>query len=195
MLLQFPEVAIIEDDHAGPVAGAPYITLTHNRERWAIVRSVSKSLGPDLRVAILAADANTVSLIEGRQSLGIRWVSHVLQRLVIQLWSDRAVQRQLKHAEKTYAQRRHALIDELATRGIEARGVSGLNVWIPLREENVVVQAMMSRGWAVNAGERYRIVSGPAIRITTAALSPDDAKRVAADLASIVRPTRSRAAV
>jgi len=193
VLEEFPEVAVIEDDHAGPVAGAPYVTLVTNRGRWAVVRSVSKPLGPDLRIALVTGDGETIARIEGRQTLGIRWVSHVLQRLVIRLWSDREVQRLLKRAEKTYAARRKALIDALAEHGIEARGASGLNVWIPLREENVVVQSLLARGWAVNAGERYRIASGPAIRVTIADLRPDDARKFARDLAAIVSPTRSRA--
>jgi DNA-binding transcriptional MocR family regulator len=195
VLHEFPEVVVIEDDHAGPVAGAKYVTLAGGRERWAVVRSVSKPLGPDLRLALLAGDAETIARVEGRQTLGIRWVSHVLQRLVIQLWTDRRVQRQLKLAEKTYTQRRNALIAELDARGIAAHGASGLNVWIPLREESAVVQSLMARGWAVNAGERYRIASGPAIRVTIATLTPDDAKKFAADLAAIIRPARSRGAV
>ena len=186
VLDEFPEVFIVEDDHAGPVAGAPYVTLITKRDRWAVVRSVSKPLGPDLRIALLTGDAETIARVEGRQTLGIRWVSHVLQRLVIRLWSDRVVQRLLKRAEKTYAERRRALIDALAAHGIEAHGASGLNVWIPLRDESSVVQSLLARGWAVNAGERYRIASGPAIRVTVAALPPNDAKKFARDLASIL---------
>ena len=193
VLDEHPEVAVIEDDHAGPVAGAPYVTLVTSRERWAVVRSVSKSLGPDLRLALVTGDAETIARIEGRQTLGIRWVSHVLQRLVIELWTDRNVQRLLKRAEKTYAERRNALITALGEHGIDAHGASGLNVWIPLREETAVVQSLLARGWAVNAGERYRIASGPAIRVTVADLHPDDARKFARDLAAIVNPTRSRA--
>lgn len=195
VLEDFPEVVVLEDDHAGPVAGSRYVTLVTGAERWAVVRSVSKPLGPDLRVALLAGDPETIARVEGRQALGMRWVSHILQRLVVQLWSDRRVLRQLAVAEKTYSERRNALIGALASHGIEGRGVSGLNVWIPLRDESAVVQSLLARGWAVNAGERYRIASGPAIRVTIATLEPADAVRFAADLAAIVSPSRSRGAV
>lgn len=190
VLDQHPDVVVIEDDHAGQIAGARYVTLVHGRdrgrERWAVVRSVSKPLGPDLRLALVAADPETMARLEGRQALGIRWVSHVLQRLVLKMWTDRSVQRQLKLAEKTYSERRSALIDALAAQGIEAHGVSGLNVWIPLRDESAVVQALLARGWAVNAGERYRIASGPAIRVTIATLRPAEARRFAADLSRVM---------
>jgi DNA-binding transcriptional MocR family regulator len=192
-----PDLLIIEDDHAGPVSGVDYVTLTHSkRERWAIVRSVSKSLGPDLRVALLAGDTRTISRVEGRQSLGIRWVSNILQQLVVALWRDREVQRLVARAEREYTKRRKALLRALAGHGITAHGASGLNVWIEVPEESAVVQALMSRGWAVQAGERYRIASRPALRVTIARLDEADAPAFATELAAILAPRnggRSRA--
>lgn len=195
ILKQRPELLIIEDDHAGPVAGAPYVTLVDSaRERWAVVRSVSKSLGPDLRVAIMAGDARTIARVEGRQTLGIRWVSHILQRLVVALWHDKNVQKQLARAERTYTQRRTALIDALRAHGIDAHGSSGLNVWLPLPEESAVIQSLFQRGWAVAAGERYRIKTPSAIRVTTASLDTQDSIKFANDLAEVLRPSQRRAA-
>ncbi|HSP14715.1 MAG TPA: aminotransferase class I/II-fold pyridoxal phosphate-dependent enzyme [Thermoanaerobaculia bacterium] len=196
LIAQHPDLFVVEDDHAGPVAGADYHTLlTHKHHRWAVVRSVSKSLGPDLRVAFVAADALTVARIESRQTLGIRWVSHILQRLVAQLIKDRATGRLLDRAATTYAGRRNALLEELAQRGIEAHGVSGLNVWIRVHDESSAVRGLLDSGWAVNAGERYRIESDPAIRVTIATLEPAEARRFAADLAIILAsPGRSSVA-
>ena len=192
---QRPDLLVIEDDHAGPVAGAPYVTIVDaSRARWAIVRSVSKSLGPDLRLAIMAGDAQTIARVEGRQTLGIRWVSHILQRLVIALWQDKGVQKQLARAERTYTKRRDALLSALHGQGIAAHGTSGLNIWIPLPEESAVVQALFQRGWAVAAGERYRIKTPPAIRVTIASLDAADALAFVADLAEAVRPSQRRAA-
>lgn len=187
ILRSHPDLLIIEDDHAGPVAGVPYVSLiARETERWAVVRSVSKSLGPDLRVALLAADPRTHARVEGRQSLGIRWVSHVLQQLVVAIWRDKAPAR----ARRLYAERRDALLNALADRGIDAHGISGLNVWIPVAEEATTVQALMQKGWAVKAGERYRIASPPAIRVTIASLEPCDAEKFAVDLAGVLSPTR-----
>lgn len=195
ILKQRPELLIIEDDHAGPVAGAPYVTLVDSaRERWAVVRSVSKSLGPDLRLAIMAGNARTIARVEGRQTLGIRWVSHILQRLVVALWHDKNVHKQLARAERTYTQRRMALIDALRAHDIDAHGSSGLNVWVPLPEESAVIQALFQRGWAVAAGERYRIKTPPAIRVTAASLDAKDAHTFANDLAQVLRPAQKRAA-
>lgn len=176
----FPELLLIEDDHAADVAGAAAQTLcTEATPHYAVVRSVSKALGPDLRLAVLTGDAETLARVEGRQLLGSRWVSHVLQELVLRLWTDRAVLRQVAQAERIYTERRRALVDALRERGLEATGRSGLNVWVPVPEETVVAQHLFRHGFAVRAGESYRIASPPALRITCAALPVESAARVA----------------
>lgn len=182
-----PELLLLEDDHAGIVAGADYISIIDkSREKWAVVRSVSKSLGPDLRVALLAADRLTHARVEGRQNLGVRWVSHILQRLVVLLAKDRAPQK----AGRVYTERRNALIAALRKHDIPASGASGLNVWIPVPEETATVQALIHAGWAVKAGERYRIATPPAIRVTISTLEPRDAARFADALANVITPRR-----
>jgi DNA-binding transcriptional MocR family regulator len=189
ILRGYPAPLLIEDDHAAGVAGMPYETLVDAaRPHWATVRSVAKALGPDIRLAVMASDATTAARVERRQTLGIRWVSHVLQRLVVAMWRDRSVLARLADAEAVYTERRSALIEALRRHGIAAQGPSGLNVWIPVREETAVVQALLHKKWAVQAGERYRLATPPAIRVTTAALAPKDAARFAEDLAGILNP-------
>ncbi len=196
VLRRHPDLLVIEDDHAAGVAGTGLATLVDpQRSRWAFARSVSKSLGPDLRLAILAGDESTIARVEGRQLIGMRWVSHVLQDLVAALWSDRSVARRLTQAEKIYAKRRAALRDALAAHDIASRGKSGLNIWIPVDEEAAVVQALRDLGWAVVAGERFRLRSRPGIRVTTARLDPNDALRFAEDLSRVLQPRQRRAAV
>jgi DNA-binding transcriptional MocR family regulator len=188
IIARAPEVLLIEDDFAGPVAGVPIISLAAGCERWAVIRSVSKSLGPDLRLAVVAGDKLTIARVEGRQRLGPRWVSHVLQEIVAAMWSDAKVMRLVTRAAETYEARRTALIEELRRYGIAAHGRSGLNVWIPVAEESAMVQSMREAGWAVRAGEAYRIRSAPGVRVTVAALTPTDARRLAADFARALRP-------
>ena len=136
----------------------------------------------------MAGDALTVARVQGRQSLGPRWVSHILQDLVAMMWADVETPALLKKAADTYAHRRRALIEALANHGIEARGRSGLNVWVPVAEEAAVANAMAAKGWAIRAGECYRIKSAPGIRVTVSTLPPEDARKLAADLAESIRP-------
>ena len=135
----------------------------------------------------------TIARFESRQTVGIRWVSHVLQRIVATMLRDRSIGRRLEVASRTYAERRQALIDALHAHDIEAHGASGLNVWIPVDDELSVVQGLLQRGWAVQAGSRYRIGTPPAIRVTVASLATKDALRFGADLAAVVMRSTSSA--
>ena len=192
VLAKAPDTLLIEDDFAGPVSGAPAITVAESRmDRWAVIRSVSKALGPDLRLAVVAGDELTIARVEGRQRLGPRWVSHILQDAVAAMWSDAKTMRQVERASYTYALRRHALIEELARVGIEAQGRSGLNVWIPIADENGIVQSLLEDGWAVRPGAAYRVRSAPGLRVTISTLKPTDARRFANDFARALRPRAS----
>jgi DNA-binding transcriptional MocR family regulator len=188
-----PDVLVVEDDHAGPIAGSPAHSVCAGRARWATVRSVSKWLGPDLRVAILVGDEATVSRVEGRQSLGTGWVSHVLQGAVAQLWSAPSTADVLQRATATYASRREALHAALNDRDIEATGSSGLTTWAPVGDEHGVVTGLLGAGWAVLGGERFRIAAPPGIRIAFATLREADAPQLAAALERCLRqrPVRS----
>lgn len=188
VLRQRPQALLVEIDDSAAVAGSPLVTLTGGREHWAVVRSTSKWLGPDLRVAVTTGDAVTIARLQRRQVVNVRWVSHLLQNLTLALWSDPSSGRLLARAAEVYAERRHALIDALAARDIHAHGRSGFNVWIPVREETATVQALADRGWAVVAGERFRLKSPQAIRVTTSALLPEEARRFAGDLAAAIHP-------
>ena len=189
LLARHPSAIITEDDYVAAIAGARYVPLHGASPRWVVIRSVSQVLGPDLRVAPMAGDALTISQVEGRQLLGAGWVSHLLQQTVTHLWDTAETRELLARAERTYAQRRAALIDALARHHIAAYGTSGLGVWVPLAEEAATVQQLLERGWAVSPGDRYRYRTPPGIRITTTDLSPHDAAKLAADIHDIVRTT------
>jgi DNA-binding transcriptional MocR family regulator len=180
-------VLVIEDDYVARVAGAPYEPVHAVDGRWLVVRSLSKVFGPDLRIAVAAGDALTISRIEGRQRLGPGWVSHVLQQVAALLLGDQQTAKLLVRAERVYAERREALVAALAARGIEAGGDSGLGVWVPLADEAAAVRELLAEGWAVSPGERYRFRSPPGLRVTTASLKPDEAELLAEAVAALGR--------
>src|SRR6202035_710055 len=174
----------------GAVAGAPLHTTVPGRLRWAATRSVAKALGPDLRLAVLAGAHQTVARVQGRQQCAPGWVSHILQTLVLSLWSDAAVKAQIVRAAAVYAERREGLLASLAAHGVPARGASGLNVWVPVADEAATVGALMQRGWVVASGAPYRLAgSPPGVRVTTATLTAEEVARLAPDLAEVLAPT------
>jgi DNA-binding transcriptional MocR family regulator len=185
VLARHPDVLVIEDDYVARVAGAPYVPVHTADGRWTVVRSFSKVLGPDLRLAVAAGDPLTISRIEGRQRLGPGWVSHILQQIGELMLRDRSTTQLLARAERVYGERRDALVSALAARGIDATGDSGLGVWVPLADEAAAVRELLVQGWAVGPGERFRFRSPPGIRITTAALEPNEADRLADAIAGL----------
>ena len=56
--------------------------------RWALVRSMAKVLGPDLRVALVASDPATEDQLRRRLVAGVNWVSHLLQATAAALLAD-----------------------------------------------------------------------------------------------------------
>jgi DNA-binding transcriptional MocR family regulator len=192
VLARAPQTLVIEDDHLGQVAGSQLHTTVTGRLRWAATRSVAKALGPDLRLAVLVGDPQTVARVQGRQQCGPGWVSHILQSLVLSLWTDPAVQELVGRASDTYAERRHVFLECLRDLGVQASGASGLNVWVPVGDETGVVGALLQRGWVLAPGTPFRLSgSAPAIRVTTATLRKKEARRLAADLADVLAPARS----
>lgn len=184
-----PRVRVIEDDHAGPVAGVPARTVSARLGTWAHIRSVSKSLGPDLRLAVVAGDEATIARVAGRQALGTGWVSYLTQETVADLWSDPAP---LDRAALAYAERGRALRDALAAHGITATGHSGLTSWIPVADEDRITSRLASAGWGVAPGHRFRIAAGPGVRVSHAALEPAEAARFAADFSRCLREPATR---
>jgi DNA-binding transcriptional MocR family regulator len=201
VLRRHPSVGVIEDDHAGPVAGTPAYSAaaglaeskdSKGTERWVILRSVSKSLGPDLRLAVLAGDEVTITRVAGRQALGTGWVSYELQEMVADLWADPSVAAQLARAAGIYAGRRDALRSALRRHGITATGRSGFTCWVPVSDEDGVASSLAAAGWAVAPGQRFRIASAPGVRISSARLEQADAASFAAEFARALRHRASR---
>ncbi|MEU0947506.1 aminotransferase class I/II-fold pyridoxal phosphate-dependent enzyme [Streptomyces canus] len=185
-----PKILVIENDHAGLIAGQPHHTVIEGRQRWVVIKSVSKTLGPDLRVAFVAGDRMTISRVEGRQRLGAGWVSHILQHMVLQLSDDPNVSELIAAARRTYTQRREGLLAELAARGVAASGRSGLNIIIPVPEEAAALRQMQELGWVLRAGEPHRLTTPPFLRVTTSTLEPAQAADLADAMARTLHPGR-----
>jgi DNA-binding transcriptional MocR family regulator len=201
VLRRHPSVGVIEDDHAGPVAGVPAFSACAGLSwrtgfagpaRWVTLRSVSKSLGPDLRLAVVAGDEATITRVAGRQALGTGWVSYQLQETVADLWSDASVGRTLTAAAQVYGDRGTALRSALAAHGITASGRSGFTCWVPVADEDGVASSLAAAGWAVAPGQRFRIASPPGVRISFARLAETDAASFAAEFAQALRHRASR---
>jgi len=181
----------VEDDYVAAVAGAPYFSVHDGSLRWVVIRSLSKVLGPDLRVAPVAGDPLTISRVEGRQLLGAGWVSHLLQQTAAKLWASPATGDLLARLSGPMPSAAWRSSMPWLAMGLDAHGRSGLGVWVPVIEESAAVQQLLERGWAVSAGERFRFSAPPGIRITTTDLEPADARLLAAAIREVAHPARA----
>jgi DNA-binding transcriptional MocR family regulator len=134
-------------------------------------------------VAFVAGDGQTMARVEARQAVTTSWVSRLLQEVVAEMLASADVRRQLRRGSAETNARRLALLTALERRGIPAHGRSGLHAWIPVREEAFAVRHLLDAGYAVLPGERFRLRTPPAVRVTTALLPPAEVEPLAGALA------------
>lgn len=193
VLARYPGVTVIEDDHGDGITTVELNTLAGARGTagrpgpFVFIRSVGKSLGPDLRLAVVAGDRASIARLSASLAAGPGWVSYLLQTVVAELWSNGRPQQ----VAALYDERREALRRALAAVGVEVAARSGLNVWLPVEDETAAVSRLASLGYRVAAGAPFRLASPAAIRITTASLLPDRAGPLARAIAEARHPART----
>ena len=193
VLARTPGVLLIEDDHAAELAGVPLHCLCGVTSSWAFVRSASKPYGPDLRIAVLAGDEATIARVVGRMRVGAGWVSTVLQRVLLRLWRDGEVAVQVAAAGADYDRRRRALREALAGRGVQARGATGINIWVDVEDETRVVAGLRDAGYAVAPGSLFRMEAPPGVRMTVSLVDDNAIERLADEVAAAARPAAATA--
>ena len=122
ILNEYPNVLIMEDDHFALMAKTEhYSVIPKNTVHWAIFRSVSKGLGPDLRMAFVAADKESIKRISTRLAPGMSWVSRVLQSFVYTCLTKKEFQQHLAMAKQNCAKRREVLLNALTEQGVNCK--------------------------------------------------------------------------
>lgn len=174
VLARHPHTLVIVDDHFSLLAETEYHdVIPSGAHRWALVRSVSKMFGPDLRLAFVAGDPATSRRLRLRLAPGTNWVSHLLQDVVMACLTSPEVGERIAQARRSYARRREIMAAALSGQGIDvAVPADGMNVWVPLRGASApVVLALARYGWLVRGGEAFGLRQ-PAhgLRITISAV-------------------------
>lgn len=200
VLRAHPYVLVIEDDHFSMLSRRPFHSLIGpEHRRWALVRSVSKFLGPDMCLAVTASDPETAERLAMRLTPGTTWVSHLLQRLALALVTDPDVAEGIAAAGAHYAERNREFAARLTALGVPAAAGDGLNLWVPLPVlARDVTEQLMRRGWLARPGDAFVLADAPAarrLRLTVHDLDDADAERLAADIAAAVRAAGGRLAV
>jgi DNA-binding transcriptional MocR family regulator len=196
ILTAYPHVMVILDDHFALPAETPWHAVVPSTStRWALIRSVSKALGPDLRLAFVACDATTAARLRTRLAPGMMWVSHILQSIVATALISPDLPRQISEAREAYAMRRSTLISALRSHDILVPKPSdGVNIWIPLPvAAKDVAYALAKKGWLVRLGNAFCVQNHTeAIRVTVSTLEESSALSFANDLAAAIAELKLR---
>ena len=196
VLADHPYVLVIEDDYFSLLSREPFHPIVGpEHRRWALVRSLSKVIGPDIAVALVASDADTAAGLSVRLRPGTTWVSHLLQRLAHGLLTDADATERIARARVHYAERNDAVARILTDSGLPTAAGDGLSLWVGLPvPAQSVRRSLAARGWLVRAGDDFRVEDPDAVssrlRITAHALTDAEAARLAADLVASVEEAR-----
>jgi DNA-binding transcriptional MocR family regulator len=192
ILREFPDVLIVEDDHAGDIATAAPVSIgCFLPERTVHVAGFSKSHGPDLRLAAVGGPARVIDAVADRRLLGPGWSSRLLQGVLLDLLTSPSSMAQVAAARSEYARRRSLLCAGLSQHGVEATADDGINLWMTVANQQDAMVALAGHGITVAPGAPFQVSPGGPDHIrVTAGLVPDDFDSLAAILASAASAVR-----
>lgn len=198
VLADHPYVLVIEDDYYSLLSRVPFESIVGpEHQRWALVRSLSKFIGPDICVALVASDRETAARLALRLSPGTTWVSHLLQRIALAQLTDASARALIERAAGVYADNNAAFVRALAERGVHVgvgstgvgavRAGDGISVWVPVKAPAAEVAARLARhGWTVRPGDEFGLTEGGTasrhIRVTVHELSESQVEAFVSDL-------------
>jgi len=182
----YKDVLVIEDDHFAALSQFKPVTLvSDDRRNWAVIRSVSKYIGADMRLAFANSSKDIGAKVLGLSAFTYRWVSSILQKTLLATISQADYETTIRKASELYKKRRETFVQALAKFDIESHGADGMNVWIPVENEQFTTQQLMEAGWIVKAGSIFRLESPPGIRLTTSTITESQSVEFAKLLSNI----------
>ena len=157
-LLADSTAVVIEDDHAGDIAVSPLHSIgVHLPERTVLVRSFSKSHGPDLRLAAVGGSAAWITPLVERRLLGPGWSSRLLQAVLLEMLRDRVNVAAVGDARDEYARRRTAMVNALTERGVRTHGTDGINLWVDVADEKGAALSLLVDGVGAAPGSAFEV--------------------------------------
>lgn len=171
------DTLIIEDDGLADISAERPVSLGKRfPDRTVRIVSFSKTLGPDLRLAVLSGSASIVEQIQSYRAFSAGWTSRVLQAAVAWLIRDEETSQIVAAARATYQERRDTLARELRDRGVQTMPGSGLCLWVPVQSEPFAMVTLAARNIAVVSGNKFSILPSAHIRVATSKLTSGHAQ-------------------
>lgn len=156
--LQHSTTLILEDDHSAGIAAAPLRSLgTRLPRRTVHIRSYSKSHGADLRLAVAGGPAELLDPVIERRMLGPGWSSRLLQRVLLTMLNDHTAAATVTAARAEYRRRSTELRRALARHNIHVARGDGINLWLPVADENAAMISLAAAGIKVAPGGPFEV--------------------------------------
>ncbi|MFQ6392695.1 PLP-dependent aminotransferase family protein [Nocardia sp. KC 131] len=179
---------VIEDDHSAGIAAAPLRSLGSRLPRRTVhIRSFSKSHGADLRLAVAGGPAELLDPVIERRMLGPGWTSRLLQRVLLSMLDDEDAGHAVTAARAEYRRRSAELRRALSRKGVTIARGDGINLWLPVADENAAMISLAAAGIKVAPGGPFEVGDHPRsdhLRITIAAITDADLDWLATELAA-----------
>ena len=197
VIAEYPRALVIEDDHFAGISNERPGSLLQDRrleERTIYARSFSKSMGPDLRVTLVAARPRLRGPLRDAKLVTDGWSPRIVQRGLAAALEDPALEVVFGQARAAYAERREAatraIVERLPAASV-APSVDGVNLWLQLPpgcDAMDVMQNAAELGVLVSNGEAFYIRPGhgSGIRMSIGWVSRDEARRAGEILATAI---------
>jgi DNA-binding transcriptional MocR family regulator len=171
-ILTASDALIIEDDGIADISAEKPVSLgARFPDRTIRILSYSKTLGPDLRLAVLSGSAAIIEQIQSYRAFSAGWTSRMLQGAVAWLLKDVETSDRVAQARVIYQDRRDRLAFELSSRGIQTSSGSGLCLWVPVESEPFAMVTLAARNIAVVPGSKFSILPSYHLRVATSRLT------------------------
>ncbi len=166
------DVLIIEDDGMADISDALRQSLGQVFPHRVIhILSYSKTLGPDLRLAVLSSTRTIIDQIQSYRSFSSGWTSRILQGAAAWMLRDETTAQGLKEARRIYQARRDNLVRALADRDVFVPSGGGLCAWVPVASEPFALVTLAARGIAVHPGNKFAVQPTHHLRVATSNLT------------------------
>ena len=120
--------------------------------------------------------------------LGAGWSSRLLQLLLLDMLSDETVIEAIATARNVYSSRRRRFLERLRSHGIALGEGDGLNLWVPVDDEQSALVALAAAGVRVAPGAPFTLGRrADHVRLTVGLLPESEADWLAGLVASAAR--------
>jgi GntR family transcriptional regulator/MocR family aminotransferase len=190
VLKAHPDAVVVEDDQvAGIAATKPgsLLSIPELENRVLHVRSFSKSIAPDLRMAAAVARPLIREPLSEAKTYADGWSSRLLQRVLAKTLQTDEINVALKNARDAYRDRRQsacaALNQIVAPRGGSCwSGSDGVNVWVRLPpgvDSKHIQERSAAAGVRIADGEPFFIAPGQndVVRLNAGSVEAEDAAK------------------